>query len=330
LTVEEQALMTVMDRIVHNNVSGSLSDWVHQVWIPLLTGIKPSFPSRPPIQTCSSDAINVEAESKPSSASCSSSFKVSPQSIHVSKSQLEHASPHTMTQPNILEYLGMTTATTTTAVDHHFQLLSFLTGFVVLWSMILRAMSWLRRRYRQNAPAAVGRDSRQPMTPVRKRTRRMRQSLQNYSKTLSTQDQIVSESRGSLVGCLESNGALDASEDSQSFMLNFASLLHEPGGENTVIMWRLPHPGQACGASTERLVPDFCAICHCSYLVGDQVAWSSNPDCRHCFHVDCIVAWLVQRSNRQCPCCRQVFHPSTGSLLDQRSIQALEDRRRSH
>jgi Ring finger domain len=319
--------MTMMNRIVHNNVSSSLSDWVHQVWIPLLTGIKPSLPSEAPIQTCASAGINAEADSNPSSASCSSSFKVSPQSLHVSKSQLEHASLHTMTQPNILEYLGMTTTTTSTAVDHHYMLLAFLTCLVALWSMILRAISWLRRR----SQTTLRRNSHQAMTLVQKRTRRIRQSLRYYSKTLSMQDQIVSASSGSSTACesmpsSENHGVSAVDSPNKCLDLTFHGLEEN----STVVMWKLPGPGLR-SQQTERLVSNFCAICHGSFLVGNQVSWSSNPDCRHCFHVDCIVAWLlVQRSNRQCPCCRQVFHPRSGSTLDERSFQALEDRRRSH
>lgn len=79
---------------------------------------------------------------------------------------------------------------------------------------------------------------------------------------------------------------------------------------------------------TERAVPIFCAVCLMEYEVSDRVCWSSNKECTHVFHEDCIVQWLVSsgrtKSKRrwfpenpsekrlmcyelECPCCRQEF-----------------------
>ena len=59
---------------------------------------------------------------------------------------------------------------------------------------------------------------------------------------------------------------------------------------------------------TGRLVPNCCAVCLCSYDEGDKVVWSSNKDCKHAFHVDCVVGWLVKfQPETPCPCCRQEF-----------------------
>jgi hypothetical protein len=54
-----------------------------------------------------------------------------------------------------------------------------------------------------------------------------------------------------------------------------------------------------------------CAICLNQYATGDDLIFSSNPNCQHVFHGDCILSWLVKR--RQCPCCRQVFLPKKES-----------------
>lgn len=77
-----------------------------------------------------------------------------------------------------------------------------------------------------------------------------------------------------------------------------------------------------------RICPIFCAICLAEYEASERVSWSSNPDCTHAFHEDCVVEWLVslgqtksknvrfpeepteeQLFNYQleCPCCRQSF-----------------------
>ena len=53
---------------------------------------------------------------------------------------------------------------------------------------------------------------------------------------------------------------------------------------------------------------DTCAICITKYSIGDALVWSSNPECTHAFHEDCIMIWLMKlRRYMLCPCCRQEF-----------------------
>lgn len=59
---------------------------------------------------------------------------------------------------------------------------------------------------------------------------------------------------------------------------------------------------------TQALVPNCCAICLGDYDVGDQVVWSSNQECPHAFHQECILDWLIKmQPATPCPCCRQEF-----------------------
>ena len=78
----------------------------------------------------------------------------------------------------------------------------------------------------------------------------------------------------------------------------------------------------------KREVPKFCAICLDEYEPSDKVCWSSNPECTHVFHHDCMVQWQMTLGKRackhqrfsedpsvaqvlnfatECPCCRQSF-----------------------
>lgn len=56
-------------------------------------------------------------------------------------------------------------------------------------------------------------------------------------------------------------------------------------------------------------VPPQCLICLENYLVGDQIVWSSNPNCIHVFHEECILTWLSKMGEGFCPLCRQNFCP---------------------
>lgn len=49
-----------------------------------------------------------------------------------------------------------------------------------------------------------------------------------------------------------------------------------------------------------RSVPNGCAICLSSFEVGDQATWSSNEDCSHAFHYECILDWFKMSGRRHC------------------------------
>ena len=65
-------------------------------------------------------------------------------------------------------------------------------------------------------------------------------------------------------------------------------------------------PGR--NGSGTRLVPCLCVICLQQYEIGEEIVWSSNPDCEHVFHESCIERWLIkQRGGPLCPNCRRDF-----------------------
>lgn len=59
---------------------------------------------------------------------------------------------------------------------------------------------------------------------------------------------------------------------------------------------------------TQAQVPNCCAICLGDYEVGDTVVWSSNEECPHAYHEECICDWLVKmQPETPCPLCRNEF-----------------------
>lgn len=58
----------------------------------------------------------------------------------------------------------------------------------------------------------------------------------------------------------------------------------------------------------KRTVPNCCAVCLCSYEERETIVWSSNRACKHAFHEECVIEWLIKmQDGTPCPCCRQEF-----------------------
>jgi Ring finger domain len=83
-----------------------------------------------------------------------------------------------------------------------------------------------------------------------------------------------------------------------------AAAVANEGGEN-------PEEQSSSPAPRWRNASGTCAICLGHYVAGDAVAWSSNALCEHCFHLDCIEAWLHKQRTfavgALCPVCRRDF-----------------------
>jgi len=69
----------------------------------------------------------------------------------------------------------------------------------------------------------------------------------------------------------------------------------------------IPVPGPRPGEKEQRRVPSSCAICLESYRPNDSIVWSTNTNCVHVFHEQCISLWLLKQFKPACPVCRQQF-----------------------
>jgi hypothetical protein len=97
----------------------------------------------------------------------------------------------------------------------------------------------------------------------------------------------------------------------------------------------IPLPGKDSTTEKVRSVPNGCNICLGSFMAEEKIAWSSNSDCSHTFHHECLIHWFLtvgrktqskwyrQNPNMSekdaldklcqfpmlCPCCRQPYYP---------------------
>jgi hypothetical protein len=111
------------------------------------------------------------------------------------------------------------------------------------------------------------------------------------------------------------------------------SVAFDDGESPAEVVW-VPLPGQVVNESTDvstssRQAVNGCTICLTRIVAEEKITWSSNPQCLHVFHHDCVKNWFLavgrketRRRQQQaatsewdqictfptlCPCCRQPF-----------------------
>lgn len=64
----------------------------------------------------------------------------------------------------------------------------------------------------------------------------------------------------------------------------------------------LPNKTSTTSTDTEPM----CSVCLEGFAPGDRLSWAKlDPNCRHVFHTDCLVPWLMEHD--ECPYCRTVL-----------------------
>ena len=62
----------------------------------------------------------------------------------------------------------------------------------------------------------------------------------------------------------------------------------------------LPAPGGHSMGKAMRKVPNGCTVCLSPFESGEMISWSSNDDCNHAFHHECILDWFKASGKRHC------------------------------
>jgi hypothetical protein len=78
---------------------------------------------------------------------------------------------------------------------------------------------------------------------------------------------------------------------------------------------------------------DVCPICLDNFEVGDMVMWSrhNHGSCSHAFHEDCLLQWLLEQRENECPTCRACFiaTPDTDDSLTSSSSSSTDENENS-
>ena len=65
---------------------------------------------------------------------------------------------------------------------------------------------------------------------------------------------------------------------------------------------QMSHSQHSSAMSGGKLV---CSICLEAFAAGEEVSWSRNKECTHCYHQECISQWLIKHD--ECPVCRNDY-----------------------
>ena len=192
----------------------------------------------------------------------------------------------------LLEEEEQTKSKTTTLLtsNHRKQVISFLVPLVLFICLFLVLCSfYFYSLFKSKYWSSKDRAS--------KRRQRLCHHLEPYKKILQENDRVIQQQRSSTT---------------QSNNYSNRSTIIKRRGQ---LKWKIPMAGikfrEDQSMHLLREIDGECAICLGQFTNKECIVWSSNVNCSHYFHYDCILSWLERRTaarrRKLCPCCRQQF-----------------------
>jgi Ring finger domain len=124
-------------------------------------------------------------------------------------------------------------------------------------------------------------------------------SAQDFDENAKDGDDLVNDPNGPIQ--YSDCGTTPASKSDHSYDIESVNHVKEKDSDEFA-------PRSLRIGSSQRRVPNCCAICLCPYEARETIVWSSRRLCNHAFHLDCMMDWLTKmRDGTPCPCCRQEF-----------------------
>lgn len=132
------------------------------------------------------------------------------------------------------------------------------------------------------------------------------------------------------VNCPESPGRFERkpllSQDSEDSDENFENIEETKENSQCLSATAVTAPATTAGITTFDGFDDdddVCPICLDNFEVGDTVMFSRNnlSSCAHVFHEECLLQWLLEQRENECPTCRACFiaSPNTDSATSSTS-----------
>lgn len=119
-------------------------------------------------------------------------------------------------------------------------------------------------------------------------------------------------SRNMLRDRIDSTNSLSSSTHSQNIFVSSLSTLSLSGLRDKISRKKTQEVHVLSGT---------CGICLCKFEKGEEICWSPNKLCKHSFHKECVLEWLMKHND--CPICRNDFlvDNDSDSIVDSISSQ---------
>jgi hypothetical protein len=190
---------------------------------------------------------------------------------------------------------------------------------IVLALLSLLVVVWFYRYCHFITSIQAGRPSPQHIADVEKKTSEVLAVLMRHVVTSSDLLQADEKTRSDNFELIVARNSIKLSVT--DLALTDEESCHEKDKSSTAIKRYLT--GRATVNTEEYLssaavgtfnLPSCCSICLDDFVEGDLICWSKIPSCKHIFHQQCLLPWLLLHDS--CPSCRcNIFANSESSFL---------------